>query len=79
MVLRADWHFVREWDAVLEWRNLRVKEADDARSGALLAIYRHVGQNVKAGLGYNFTDYSDDLTDLSYRSKGWFTNVLSTV
>ncbi len=78
IVLRADWHFVREWDAVLEWRNLRVKEADDARSGALLAIYRHVGQNVKAGLGYNFTDYSDDLTDLSYRSKGWFINVLST-
>lgn len=78
VVLRADWHFVREWDAVVEWRNLRVKEADDARSGALLAIYRHVGQNVKAGLGYNFTDYSDDLTDLSYRSKGWFINVLST-
>ncbi len=78
LVLRADWHVVREWDAVVEWRNLRVKEAEDARAGVLVAAYRHMGKNVKAGLGYNFTDYSDDLTDLSYRSKGWFLNVLST-
>lgn len=79
MVLRADWHVVREWDAVLELRKLRAKEAEDARAGVLVAAYRHVGKNVKVGLGYNFTDYSDDLTDLSYRSRGWFLNVLSTL
>ncbi|WP_211163517.1 OmpA family protein [Azoarcus taiwanensis] len=78
LVLRADWHFVREWDAVVEWRNLRAKEAKDARAGALVAVYRHVGEHVKMGVGYNFTTYSDDLTDLSYRSKGWFFNVLAT-
>jgi len=78
-VLRADWHVVREWDAVVEWRNLRAKEAEDARAGALVAVYRHMGKNVKVGVGYNFTDYSDDLTDLSYRSRGWFLNVLSTL
>jgi hypothetical protein len=33
---------------------------------------------VKIGVGYNFTNYSDNLTDLSYRSKGWFLNALST-
>ncbi|THF60735.1 OmpA family protein [Pseudothauera rhizosphaerae] len=78
LVLRADWHFVREWDALLEWRKLRATEADDARAGALVAVYRHVGQHVKVGVGYNFTDYSDDLTDLSYDSRGWFLNVLAT-
>lgn len=78
LVLRADWHFVREWDALLEWRNLRATEAKDARAGALVAVYRHVGQHVKVGAGYNFTDYSDDLTDLSYNSRGWFLNVLAT-
>ena len=78
LVLRGDWHFVREWDAVVEWRKLRAREAKDARAGALLAVYRHVGKNVKLGLGYNFTTYSDDLTDLSYRSKGWFLNVVAT-
>jgi hypothetical protein len=28
------------------------------------------------GLGHNFTDFSDNLTDLSYRSRGWFLNML---
>lgn len=78
LVLRADWHFVREWDALVEWRKLRAQEAEDARAGMLLAVYRHVGQHVKMGVGYNFTDYSDDLTDLSYKSRGWFLNVLAT-
>lgn len=78
MVLRADWHWVNEWDIVTEVRNLRAKEARDARAGALVGVYKHVAKHVKVGAGYNFTNYSDDLTDLSYRSRGWFINVLST-
>lgn len=78
VVLRADWHWVHEWDIVTELRNLRAKEAQDSRAGALVAVYKHVNKHVKAGVGYNFTNYSDDLTDLSYRSRGWFINVLST-
>lgn len=78
VVLRADWHWVHEWDIVTEVRNLRAKEAEDARAGALVAVYKHMGQHVKAGVGYNFTNYTDDLTDLSYRSRGWFINVIST-
>jgi len=78
LVLRADLHLVKEWDALIEVRDLRAKEADDARAGALLALYRHIDKNIKAGVGYNFTTYSDDLTDLSYRARGWFLNVLAT-
>jgi hypothetical protein len=77
-ILRADWHWVKEWDALLEVRKLRATEAQDARAGALLGIYRHVANGVKVGVGYNFTTYSDDLTNLSYRSRGWFLNVLAT-
>ena len=77
-VLRADLHFVREWDAVAELRNLQVREAHDSRSGVLLGLYRHVGDHAKIGIGYNFTDFSDDLTDLSYRSQGVFINALAT-
>lgn len=78
VVLRADWHWVHEWDIVTELRRLRAREAQDARAGALVGVYRHVDKHVKVGAGYNFTNYSDDLTDLSYRSRGWFINVLST-
>ena len=78
VVLRADWHFVREWDALTEWRRLAARDAGDSRQGALVAVYRHLDNNVKAGVGYNFTSFSDDLTNLSYRSRGWFVNVLAT-
>lgn len=79
IVLRADFHWVREWDAVVEARQLRAQEAGDARSGFLVAAYRHLDKGVKAGIGYNFTNFSDDLTDLSYRSRGWFINVIGTM
>lgn len=79
VVLRADWHWVKEWNAITEVRNLRATEAADARAGFLVAIYRHVATGVKVGVGYNFTNYSDNLTDLSYRSRGWFLNVLGTM
>ncbi|MGZ3253704.1 MAG: OmpA family protein, partial [Burkholderiaceae bacterium] len=78
MILRVDLHWVKEWDALTEVRTLRATEAADARAGMLFAIYRHVTEGVKMGVGYNFTNYSDDLTDLSYRSRGWFINVLGT-
>ncbi|MCC6532384.1 MAG: OmpA family protein [Burkholderiales bacterium] len=74
---RIDYHWVKEWDAVVELRRLAVREAQDSRKGALIAVYRHVGEGVKLGVGYNFTDFSDNLTDLSYRSRGVFLNVLA--
>ncbi len=75
-IVRADWHFVHKWDALLEARILKVDEAEDERSGFLTAIYRHVNSNFKIGAGYNFTDFSDDLTDLDYDSEGWFINLI---
>ena len=75
-VLRADYHVIRRWDLVGEARTLWVSEAEDQRSGFLAAVYYHIDTHFKLGVGYNFTDFSDDLTDLSYRSHGWFLNVI---
>ena len=75
-VLRVDWKLVRNWDWMVEWRTLRARELQDRKSGWVTAAYYHVNENLKVGVGYNFTDYSDNLTDMSYRSKGWFLNVL---
>ena len=73
-VLRADWHFTHRWDALIEGRLLDTPDAQDKRAGTLLGLYRHIGENLKVGVGYNFTDFSDDLTDLSYDSQGVFFN-----
>ncbi|MGH1403813.1 MAG: OmpA family protein [Alphaproteobacteria bacterium] len=76
LIGRADWHVVKKWDVTGELRYLEASEAEDARAGALLAAYRHFNQHMKAGVGYNFTDFSDDLTDLDYESRGPFINVV---
>ena len=76
-VIRADIHFVKKWDAVLEGRILTVNQADDQRAGILAALYRHVGDNAKIGIGYNFTDFSDELTDLSFDDNGVFMNLIA--
>ena len=78
-VLRADWHFVHQWDVLVEARLLDLPEAQDRRSGTLWGIYRHIGKNLKFGLGYNFTDFSDDLTDLDYDSQGFFANLVGKI
>ncbi len=76
-VVRADWHFVHRWDALLEYRVLDLPDAEDSKSGYLLGLYRHVGKNIKLGVGYNFTDFSDDLTDLDFNSAGMFINLVA--
>ena len=75
-VLRADWHFVNRWDLLVEGRMLDLPDAQDSRSGALIGLYRQMGKHLKAGIGYNFTDFSDDLTQLDYDSQGVFINVI---
>ena len=76
-ILRADWHVTHKWDALMEGRMLTIPEAGDTRQGGLFALYYHLGKKMKLGLGYNFTDFSDDLTDLDYDSKGVFVNFVA--
>ena len=71
-----DFKVVRQYDWLLELRTLSAQELGERKSGLLTAGYYHVNENFKVGVGYNFTDFSDDLTDLSYRSRGVFVNML---
>jgi outer membrane protein OmpA-like peptidoglycan-associated protein len=75
-IARGDFLLPRKWDGMLELRRLAIHETDDNRTGCLVGLYRHVGDHVKIGAGYNFTNYSDNLTDLSYRSHGFFVNTI---
>jgi hypothetical protein len=75
-VLRADWRFRKGWESMVEARTLDLPDANQRRRGALTAIYRYIGPNLKVGVGYNFTDFSDDLTDMKYDHKGVFLNLV---
>ena len=78
-ILRADFHVSNRWDILLEGRVLDLPDAQDTRSGALVGVYRHIGNNLKLGVGYNFTDFSDDLTDLDFDSQGLFINLVGKI
>jgi flagellar motor protein MotB len=77
-LLRADWRFHKNWESMAEARVLDLPDAEQRRIGALVAIYYYLGKHIKLGGGYNFTDFSDDLTDLSYDHQGAFVNVVGT-
>jgi hypothetical protein len=79
MVLRADWRFREGWEGLIEARALELPDLDEQRSGALVAVYRYLGQHFKVGVGYNFTDFSEDLTDLSYEHQGAFLNMIGVM
>ncbi|MEM7002165.1 MAG: OmpA family protein [Pseudomonadota bacterium] len=74
--IRARLHILHNWDAMAEYRWLQQEQADNQRGGFLITVDRHIAQNFKIGLGYNFTNFSDDLTDLDYDHQGWFLNVV---
>ena len=74
-VVRLDWQFLKNWETLVEGRLLDMPDLHETRSGALLTISRYVGDHLKVGLGYNFADFSDDLTDMSYDHKGFFLNL----
>jgi flagellar motor protein MotB len=76
LVLRVDWRFLKGWEGLVEGRMLVLPDVSQRRSGGLAAIYRYFGEHLKAGAGYNFTDFSDDLTDLGYDHRGVFVNVI---
>jgi hypothetical protein len=78
VVLRLDRRFLRGWESLAEVRTLDLPDVSQHRRGALVAIYRYIGKNLKVGTGYNFTDFSDDLTDLRYDHKGVFVNLIVT-
>lgn len=75
-IIRADVSFIKSWDALIEGRVLAMPQADTTDYGALVALYRHVGDNFKVGVGYNFGCFSDDLRDLTLNDEGVFLNVI---
>ncbi len=78
-VIRGDYRFFEHYELLVEGRILDMSDLNERRSGALAAVSRYFGDHLKLGLGYNATDFSDDLTDLSYDQSGFFLNVTGTL
>ena len=71
------YELVHRWHAMAEYRWLSVDEGG-TRKGWLVGVDRDIGRNFRIGAGYNFTEFSDDLTDFDYDHKGWFINFVGS-
>ncbi len=78
-MLRGDYQFRDNWEFMGEVRLLDMPDLNESRSGFLTTVSRYFGDHLKVGLGYNFTDFSDDLTDLSFDHQGVFLNVTGSL
>ena len=67
----------QQWHALAEYRWLDVDDGG-TRKGWLVGLDRDITANLRLGVGYNFTGFSDDLTDFDYDHKGWFVNFTGT-
>ncbi|KAG1694864.1 hypothetical protein GQR58_006810 [Nymphon striatum] len=52
---RVRYHMTKNWDAMAEYHWLNSDESKDTQHGAMISIDRHLGKNMKIGVGYNFT------------------------
>ncbi|MEO8000953.1 MAG: hypothetical protein ABI644_03680 [Arenimonas sp.] len=71
---QARYQTTYKWDGLIEYRWLNTVEDDGTRQGWLIGVDRHISQNFRVGVGYNFTQFSDQLTSLDFDHKGFFLN-----
>ncbi len=71
---RINFHVTRKWDLALEYRVLMQSSTlDTLKQGALVEVDREFYEYVRLGVGYNFTDFSDDLRSTNnFKTNGPF-------
>ncbi len=75
-IVRVDYHVVHNWDIMAEARAMAFPQADTTEFGALVGVYRDVGDNLRLGVGYNWGAVSDDLRSMEPNREGVFLNVI---
>jgi hypothetical protein len=73
---RLNYQLQEDIGVFAEYRILETSLAEDRNNGFLLGGYKQFPYNMRLGIGYNFTDFNDDLTALSYEADGWFINLI---
>ncbi|QOW24192.1 hypothetical protein INQ43_10840 [Lysobacter sp. H23M47] len=71
------YELIQKWHALAEYRWLDVDNGG-TKQGWLAGVDRDINRNFRLGVGYNFTDFSDDLTNFDYHHKGWFINLVGS-
>ncbi len=73
---RLNYAILAGWGVYGEYRRLWNTLAQDSKQGYLIGMDWDIAPHTQLGIGYNFTDFNDDLTNLNYESQGLFMNVM---
>ncbi len=73
-ISRLNFHITRKWDLAAEYRvRFSRVDADSNRQGLLVELDRELFEYIRLGVGFNFTDFGDDLDRGSnYNNRGFF-------
>ncbi len=70
---RLNYQVGEAWDVGAEYRILAQREADNRRKGWLTEVMWRANKHTRLGVGYNFTNFSDnEYSDNNYSVKGAF-------
>jgi len=70
---RLNYQFAKAWDVGAEYRSLAQREAKNRSDGWLTEVMWRASEHMRLGLGFNFTDFSDnEFSDHNYSVKGAF-------
>lgn len=77
-IQRLNFHMTPRIDLGAEYRILKQIEADDEREGWLAELAWKAAKHLRLGVGYNFTDFSDnEFSDNNYSVEGGFVRLQS--
>lgn len=74
--LKTSYDIIYNYEIFAEYHILKDEKSDNTEDGIVLGLYKDFNTNVKVGVGYNFTNYDDNLKVLDYNSNGWFINII---
>lgn len=75
--LNASYRVMKDWDVTCEYHLKRDSTYDELEQGALVSVNKHLGDNFKVGVGYNFSGFDGNLAnDDDYDASGVFINLV---
>jgi len=78
--LSASYHIIKEWDVTGEYHWKTDTQNDELEHGALLSVNKHLSDNFKVGVGYNFSGFDSNLAnDDDYDAQGVFINLVGKI
>ncbi|NNN90869.1 hypothetical protein FKN13_26360, partial [Vibrio sp. 2-2(9)] len=75
--LSASYRVMKDWDVTGEYHWKTDSTYDELEQGALVSVNKHLSDNFKVGVGYNFSGFDGNLAnDDDYDASGVFINLV---